>query len=64
MPQREVGFYGIHLLFCKNVKTMQKLLYLYAFYHYYFGDDDRLDDIIEHCNYTKEFDNFAQGFFE
>lgn len=47
-----------------NAANEKKLLYLYSFYHYYFGDDDRIDDILDHCNYTKEFGNFAQGFFE
>jgi len=47
-----------------NAADEKKLLFLYSFYHYYFGDDDRIDDILDHCQFTKEFGNYAQGFFE
>lgn len=47
-----------------NSVEEKKLLYLYCFYHYYFGDDDRLEDIVDHCSYSKAYSNFAQGFFE
>lgn len=42
----------------------KKLLYLYCFYHYYYGDEDSLLDLSEHCPYSKSLNNFAQGFFE
>lgn len=47
-----------------NAADEKKFLFLYSFYHYYFGDDDRIDDILDHCQFTKEFGNYAQGFFE
>lgn len=42
----------------------KKLLFLYALYHYYYGDEDCILDVKERCYYTKEFNNYAQGFFE
>lgn len=42
----------------------KKLMCLYAFYHYYYGDDDYLIDVNERCDYNNSHDNFAQGFFE
>ena len=42
----------------------KKLLYLYAFYHYYYGDEECLYDIDENCDYRQRFDDYAQGFFE
>ena len=47
-----------------NANNEKKLLYLYCFYHYYNGDEDYLYEISDHCHYTKEFQNYAQGFFE
>ena len=47
-----------------NANNEKKLLYLYCFYHYYNGDEDYLYEISDHCRYTKEFQNYAQGFFE
>lgn len=47
-----------------NATNEKKLLFLYSLYHYYYGDDDCIDDVIDHCKYTKEFGNFAQGCFE
>ena len=42
----------------------KKLLYLYALYHYYYGDEECLYDIDENCDYRQRFDDYAQGFFE
>ena len=42
----------------------KKLLYLYAFYHYYYGDEDCLFDVDENCDYRQRYDDYAQGFFE
>lgn len=47
-----------------NSVEEKQFLFLYALYHYYYGDEDCCGDVIDHCKYTREFENFAQGFFE
>ena len=42
----------------------KKFLYLYASFHYYFGDEDYYYDVRDHVNYTLENNNFAQAVFE
>lgn len=42
----------------------KKLLYLYSLYHYFYGDDDRLLDVIDGCRYTIDFSDKAQACFE
>ena len=53
-----------HLDDLNGVVNEKKLLFLYALYHYYYGDDDSILDVKERCHFTQEFSNFAQGFFE
>lgn len=46
-----------------NAVEEKKLVILYALYHYFYGDDDYLEDVLDGIGYTREHDNFAQGFF-
>ena len=41
-----------------------KFLYLYATFHYYYGDEDYYYDVRDHVKYTLENNNFAQAVFE
>ena len=41
-----------------------KFLYLYATFHYYFGDEDYYYDVRDHVKYTLADNNFAQAVFE
>ena len=47
-----------------NASDEKKLLYLYCFYHYCYGDEDSIYDITDHCRYSKMSDNFVQAVFE
>jgi hypothetical protein len=47
-----------------NVSDEKRFLYLYATFHYYYGDEDYYYDVREHTNYTLGNNNFAQGVFE
>ena len=47
-----------------NASEGMKMTILYALYHYYFGDDDCLEDVLERIYFDTDNENFAQGFFE
>ncbi len=47
-----------------NAPDEKKLLYLYSLYHYYSGDADNIIDVIEHCDYNKQFGNYIYGCFD
>lgn len=47
-----------------NSRDEVKFLYLYGLYHYYFGDEDCIVEVDEHCKVTYQFENFIQACFE
>lgn len=47
-----------------NATNDIKLTYLYALYHYYYGDEDYLLDIIDRTDFKNTLDNPANGFFD
>ncbi len=42
----------------------KRFLYLYATFHYFYGDEDYYYDVHDHVHYTLENNNFAQAVFE
>ena len=48
----------------KSASDDLKLTYLYAYYHYYFGDDDSLYDIDERCDKEPSNSYFGKGYFD
>lgn len=48
----------------KDASNELKLICLYAYYHYYYGDDDYLYDIDERIEKTPRNDYFGRGYFE
>lgn len=47
-----------------NSPEEKRFVYLYATFHYYYGDEDYFYDVRDHINYTLENNNYAQGVFE
>ena len=47
-----------------NAAEGMKMTILYALYHYFYGDDDCLEDVLERIYFDTDNENFAQGFFE
>lgn len=47
-----------------NAIDEMKMLYLYAYYHYEYGDVDNIIDVCDGCDFKKSNNNKAQGFFE
>ena len=48
----------------ENAVEEKQLMYLYALYHYYYGDSEDAYEVHERCDYDASSQNFMQGFFE
>lgn len=57
---KESGFTDL----TEDATEEKKFLYLYATFHYFYGDEDYYYDVQDHVNYTLQDNNFAQGVFE
>lgn len=47
-----------------NAAEGMKMTILYALYHYFYGDDDCLEDVLDRIYFDTDNENFAQGFFD
>lgn len=47
-----------------NAVEEKKLMYLYALFHYYYGDSEDAYEVHERCDYDASSQNFMQGFFD
>ncbi len=47
-----------------NAVEEKKLMYLYALYHYYYGDSEDAYEVHERCDYDASSQNYMHGFFD